>query len=185
MDLFDYCNYEIWLFPWFFPSPQILKFSGNHGAMHRKLVRVHTVMPLKCKLLHTVMYISTLTTLSLHNCTDSIFLWLLVVISWLKSQRPKLNAYILNLMGPKKSVRGPNLGWGPRSGQPCFKRSNVVHLLFHATTSMLSLHYRCLAIWLVYLFGRIAFDELRNFFRCNWEIISQSNVLELNSYSKN
>ena len=36
-----------------------------------------------------------------------------------KAQRPKFNAKILTLKGPKKLVIGPNLGRGPRSGHPC------------------------------------------------------------------
>ena len=36
----------------------------------------------------------------------------IVVISWLKAQRPKFNAYILNLKGPKKIGQGPKFGPG-------------------------------------------------------------------------
>ena len=35
-----------------------------------------------------------------------------IVISWLKAQRPKFNAYILNLKGPKKVGQGPKFGPG-------------------------------------------------------------------------
>ena len=73
------------------------------------IVKTSNFLPLKCKLLHTVLYISTL---SLYNCTDTNFLWPIVVISWLKTQRPKFNAYILNLKGPKKVSQGPKFGPG-------------------------------------------------------------------------
>ena len=85
------------------------------SAMHSKLLRVHTVLyisKLHC-LWNVNFYILYISTLSQYNCTESNFLWPIVVISWLKAQKPKFNAYILNLKGPKKSVRGPNLGPGP------------------------------------------------------------------------
>ena len=96
------------------------------SAMHSKLLRVHTVLyinKLHC-LWNVNVYILYCT---LVHClctivTDSNFLWPIVVISWLKAQRPKFNAYILNLNGPKKSRSGAKI-WarGPRSGQPCSK----------------------------------------------------------------
>ena len=82
--------------------------------MHSKLLQVHKVLyisKLHC-LWNVNFYILYISTLSLYNCKDSNFLWPIVVISWLKALRPKFNAYILNLKGPKKVGQGPKFGPG-------------------------------------------------------------------------
>ena len=91
-------------------------------------------------------------------CTIVQTRWPIEVISWLKAQRPKFNAYIFNLKGQKQVGQGPTV-W--TTLVKIFKRNNNklryhlpkmrIFIIFHNVQLLNELHW-IICIWTLLLF---------------------------------